>query len=57
MILAVSTPGSAPPDSRHIDEEGVLDRQFLAGQTRFRKPKLQRGLVAPAPSAPKCGPE
>ena len=40
------TPGSSPPDSRHIDEEGVLIRNFrLVDQGRLREVET-RGLLA-----------
>ncbi|MBL3705072.1 5-oxoprolinase [Sulfitobacter sp. BDSS02] len=41
-----TTPGSAPPDSRHIDEEGVLiDNFHLVDQGNFRE-KETRELLA-----------
>ena len=41
-----TTPGSAPPDSRHIDEEGVLIRNFLlVEQGRLREAET-RALLA-----------
>ncbi|CCQ73612.1 hydantoinase B/oxoprolinase family protein [Magnetospira sp. QH-2] len=40
------TPGSSPPDSRHIDEEGVLiDNFLLVEQGRFRESET-RALLA-----------
>lgn len=40
------TPGSAPPDSRHIDEEGVLIRNFqLVAEGRLREAEA-RALLA-----------
>ncbi|WP_375589210.1 hydantoinase B/oxoprolinase family protein [Hoeflea alexandrii] len=40
------TPGSAPPDSRHIDEEGVLiDNFLLVGQGKLRETET-RALLA-----------
>lgn len=43
------TPGSAPPDSRHIDEEGVLIDNFkLIDQGRLREVEL-RELLASGP--------
>jgi len=42
-----STPGSMPPDSRHIDEEGVLfDSFLLASRGRLRERKLRAALKA-----------
>ncbi|RUV68130.1 5-oxoprolinase [Mesorhizobium sp. M5C.F.Cr.IN.023.01.1.1] len=39
------TPGSAPPDSRHIDEEGVLIEDFyLVRDGRFRKEETRKLL-------------
>lgn len=44
-----TTPGSAPPDSRHIDEEGVLiDNFFLVRAGAFRKDET-RALLASGP--------
>ncbi|MEC7257413.1 MAG: hydantoinase B/oxoprolinase family protein, partial [Pseudomonadota bacterium] len=41
-----TTPGSAPPDSRHIDEEGVLiDNFFLVREGRFQEEDT-RALLA-----------
>ncbi|ESY15332.1 hydantoinase B/oxoprolinase family protein [Mesorhizobium sp. LNJC394B00] len=43
------TPGSAPPDSRHIDEEGVLiDDFYLVRGGRFRKEET-RELLSSGP--------
>jgi len=43
------TPGSAPPDSRHIDEEGVLIRNFrLVDAGRFREAEA-RALLTSGP--------
>ena len=43
------TPGSAPPDSRHIEEEGVLIDNFkLVDQGRFREAET-RALLAIRP--------
>ena len=43
-----TTPGSAPPDSRHIDEEGVLiDNFFLVREGTFQE-KQTRVLLASA---------
>ena len=43
------TPGSAPPDSKHIDEEGVLIDNFrLVDRGRFREAKT-RALLASGP--------
>ena len=43
------TPGSMPPDSRHIDEEGVLIDNFqLVDQGRLREKELQE-LFTTAP--------
>ena len=39
------TPGSAPPDSAHIDEEGILiDNFLLVGNGRFREKELRELL-------------
>ncbi|MEN0087336.1 MAG: hydantoinase B/oxoprolinase family protein, partial [Pseudomonadota bacterium] len=39
------TPGSAPPDSRHIDEEGVLIRNFqLVKEGKWRDPEMRELL-------------
>ena len=39
------TPGSGPPDSRHIDEEGVLIRNFLLlDQGRFKEAEAREFL-------------
>ena len=40
------TPGSMPPDSRHIDEEGVLfDSFLLVSGGRLRERRLQKALL------------
>ena len=36
-----SRPGSMPPDSRHIDEEGArIDHQLLSSEGRFQMPEI-----------------
>ncbi len=41
------TPGSMPPQSRHIDEEGVVfDNFLLVGAGRFREGELRQALRA-----------
>jgi 5-oxoprolinase (ATP-hydrolysing) len=41
------TPGSAPPDSRHIDEEGVvIDNFLLVEEGRFRERPLRELLAS-----------
>ena len=41
------TPGSAPPDSTHIDEEGVvIDNFLLVEEGRFREPELRELLAS-----------
>jgi 5-oxoprolinase (ATP-hydrolysing) len=41
-----TTPGSAPPDSRHIDEEGVLIDNFLLVKAGTLQDKAARTLLA-----------
>lgn len=41
-----TTPGSAPPDSRHIDEEGVLIDNFLLVKQGELQDKASRELLA-----------
>ena len=43
------TPGSAPPDSRHIDEEGVLIENFLLLKNGCLREKEARALLASGP--------
>lgn len=40
------TPGSAPPDSRHIDEEGILIRNFQLIKEGHLREKETRALLA-----------
>jgi 5-oxoprolinase (ATP-hydrolysing) len=41
------TPGSAPPDSKHIDEEGiVIDNFLLVEEGRFREQELRELLAS-----------
>jgi 5-oxoprolinase (ATP-hydrolysing) len=44
-----TTPGSAPPDSRHIDEEGVLIDNFLLVKQGVLQADAARGLLASGP--------
>ncbi|MFT7311801.1 MAG: 5-oxoprolinase (ATP-hydrolyzing), partial [Paracoccaceae bacterium] len=44
-----TTPGSAPPDSRHIDEEGVLIDNFLLVKQGVLQAGAARGLLASGP--------
>jgi 5-oxoprolinase (ATP-hydrolysing) len=41
-----TTPGSAPPDSRHIDEEGVLIDNFLLVKAGVLQDRAARALLA-----------
>ncbi|MEM8553259.1 MAG: hydantoinase B/oxoprolinase family protein [Pseudomonadota bacterium] len=43
------TPGSAPPDSRHIDEEGVLIRNFLLVEQGNLRDSATRELLSSGP--------
>lgn len=44
-----TTPGSAPPDSRHIDDEGVLIDNFLLVKQGDLQEKAARDLLASGP--------
>lgn len=44
-----TTPGSAPPDSRHIDEEGVLIDNFVLVKAGALQEQAARALLASGP--------